>query len=334
MKIDSIPFDEAVAFTFDGVTYEKGTYATESFHQSFGGKFTDDGKADTAAFLTGMVEGMISKYIVSIKEAGSIGGFLKTMNIDIEKIISDFLSPYIGEGIKVGGYNIFSVDNLMWFIDDLLGQVYDLYIADEEKLYSLLSDIITEFTEIPVSEIPCTKYIETLGFGDKNKPGTLGDVVLTVLASWYSGNESTEDDPFINDALKNFEEGHLIETVFNKLVDLLLHTLIEDNILSKLEIRVDKLMNDSFIGKNMGKGVNYLLSYVLKGDFTYMNLVDTVFMLGVLPYDSIYDILDKELLTKYLTFSQFEGIGAFVKFIVNDFTNDINPGVKGDYGVT
>ena len=334
MKIDSIPFDEAVAFTFDGVTYEKGTYATESFHQSFGGKFTDDGKADTAAFLTGMVEGMISKYIVSIKEAGSIGGFLKTMNIDIEKIISDFLSPYIGEGIKVGGYNIFSVDNLMWFIDDLLGQVYDLYIADEEKLYSLLSDIITEFTEIPVSEIPCTKYIETLGFGDKNRPGTLGDVVLTVLASWYGGNESTEDDPFINDALKNFEEGHLIETVFNKLVDLLLHTLIEDNILSKLEIRVDKLMNDSFIGKNMGKGVNYLLSYVLKGDFTYMNLVDTVFMLGVLPYDSIYDVLDKELLSKYLTFRQFEGIGTFVKFIVNDFTNDINPGVKGDYGVT
>ena len=23
-----------------------------------------------------------------------------------------------------------------------------------------------------------------------------------------------------------------------------------------------------------------------------------------------------------------------MKFIVNDFTNDINPGVKGDYGVT
>lgn len=334
MKIDSIPFDEAVAFTFDGVTYEKGTYALESFHQSYGGKFTADGKADTAAFLTGMVKGMISKYIVSIKEAGSIGAFLKTMNIDLEKIIGDFLSPYIGDGIRVGGYNIFSVDNIMWFIDDLLGQVYDLYIEDEEKLYSLLGDIIKEVTEIQVSDVPCTKYIDKFGFGDKNRPGTLGDVVLTVLASWYGGNETTEDDPFINDALKNFEEGHLIETVFNKLVDLILHTLLEDNILSKLEIRVDRLMNDDCIGKNMGKGVNYLLKYVLKGDFTYMNLVNTVFMLGVLPYESLYDILDKELIQKYLTFSQFEGIGEFVRYIVNDFTNDSNPAVKGDYGVT
>lgn len=334
MKIDSIAFDDAVAFTFDGKTYEKGTYGTEIFHQSFGGKFTDDGKADAAAFLSGMVKGMISNYIVSIKEAGSIGEFLKTMNLDLEKILGDFLSPYIGEGIKLGGYNIFSVDNIMWFINDLLDQVYDLYIEDEEKLYSLLESIITDFTEIKVSDVPCTKHIEKFSFGDKNKPGTLGDVILTVLASWYSGNETIEDDKFIQDALKNFEEGHLIETVFNKLVDLLLHTLIEDSILSKLEIRIDKLMNDDCIGKNMGKGVNYLLSYVLKGDFTYMNLVNTVFMLGVLPYNSIYDILDKELLQKYLTFSQFEGIGAFVSYIVNDFTNDVNPMLKGDHGIT
>ncbi len=334
MDIDSVAFDDAVPFTFDGITYEKGTYGIESFHESFGGKFTADCKADTAAFLTGMVKGMISGYITSIKQAGSIGKFLKTMNLDLEKILGDFLSPYIGEGIKVGGYNIFSVNNIMWFINDLLDQVYDLYIEDEQKLYTLLEDIITEFTEIKVSDIPCTKYIDTFGFGDKNRPGTLADVILTVLASWYSGNETIDDDPFIQDALKNFEEGHLIETVFNKLVDLLLHTLIEDNILSKLEIRVDKLLNDDCIGKNMGKGVNYLLSYVLKGDFTYMNLVNTVFMLGVLPYESIYDVLDKELMQKYLTFSQFEGIGAFVKYIVNDFTNDVNPTLKGDYDVT
>ncbi len=334
MNFESIPFDDAVPYTFDGVTYEKGAYAYEVFQLSFGGKYTEDGKADATAFLVALVKSMISKYIVSIKEAGSIGEFLKTMNIDLEKIIGDFLSPYIGEGIKLGGYNIFSVDNIMWFINDLLDQVYDLYIEDEEKLYTLLSDIIGEFISIPVSELPCTKYIDTLGFGDKKKPGDLGDVILTVLASWYTGNETVEDDEFIKDVLKNFEEAHLIETVFNKLVDLILHTLLEDSILSKLEIRVDKLLNDDCIGKQMGKGVNYLLSYVLKGDFTYMNLVNTVFALGILPYKDIYDILDQELLQKYLTFSQFEGIGAFVAYVVNDFTNDVNPQLKGDYDVT
>ena len=334
MKIDSIPFDTEVAYTFDGVTYEKGTFAVESFHRSFGGKFTSDGKADATAFFTGMVNGMIAKYIVSIQEAGSISAFLKTMNLDLEEIIGGFLSPYIGDGIKLGGYNIFSVDNIMWFIDDLLDQIYDLYIADEEKLYTLLEDIISQVANIQVSDIPCTKYIDTLGFGDKNRPGNLGEMLLTVLAAWYTGNETIEDDPFMQDTLENFYEGHLVETLFNTLVDLILHTLIEDSILSKLEIRLDRLMNDDYIGKNMGKGINYLLNYVLKGDFTYMNLVNTVFMLGVLPYDSIYDILDKELMQKYLTFSQFEGIGATISYIAGDFTTDSNPMPQGDYGVT
>ena len=334
MKIDSIAFDEASAFTFDGVTYDKGTYGYEVFHLSYGGLYTEDGKADATAFLVAIVRNTISKYIVSIQEAGSIGEFLKTMNLDLGKIIGDFLSPYIGEGIKVGGYNIFSADNIMWFINDLLDQVYDLYIADEEKLYSLIESIISDVVSIKISDVPCTKYIEKFGFGDKNKPGDLGDLVLTVLASWYKGNETIEDDPFIQDAIKNFEEGHVVETIFNKLVDLILHTLLEDSILSKLEIRVDKLLNDDLIGKNMGKGVNYLLSYVLKGDFSYMNLVNTVFAMGVLPYKDLYDILDQELMQKYLTFSQFEGVGAFVKYVVNDFTNDVNPTLKGDYGVT
>ena len=334
IDIDSVAFDDSVAFTYNGKTYEKGTFYLEVFHSSYGGKYTEEGKADADEFLLAIVRNTISKYIVSIQEAGSIGEFLKTMNLDLEKIIGDFLSPYIGNGIKLGGYNIFSVDNIMWFINDLLDQVYDLYIKDESKLYSLLKYIIHEVTSITISDVPCTKYIEKYGFGDENRPGNISDLILTVLASWYAGNETIEDDPFMQDALKKFEEAYVIEELFNKIVDLLLHTLIEDNILSKLEIRVDKLLNDDFIGKNMGKGVNYLLSYVLKGDFTYMNLVNTVFMLGVLPYDSIYDILDKELLQKYLTFSQFEGVGAFVKYVANDFTNDINPKSKGDYGVT
>jgi 3',5'-cyclic AMP phosphodiesterase CpdA len=334
MSFESIELDDAVAFTYNGITYEKGTFDTAAFHQSFGGKYSDDGKADINAFALALVKSMISKYIVSIQEAGSIGEFLKTMNIDLEKIISDFLSPYIGDGIKVGSYNIFSTDNIMWFIDDLLGQIYDLYIADDEQLYSLLSSIINDITSFTVSDVPCTKYIEKYGFGDKNKPGTLGDLVLTLLASWYTGNETIADDLFLQDAIKNFNEAYIVEDLFNTIVDLLLHTLIEDSILAKLEIRVDKLLNDDFIGKKMGKGVNYLLSYVLKGDFTYMNLVDTVFAMGILPYKDIYDILDQELIQKYLTFSQFEGVGSFIAYLVNDFTNDVNPGPKGDYGVT
>ena len=331
---DSVAFDEAVAMKFNGITYEKGTYGLEVFHKSFGGQISENGKASPNDFFMALINSFIYKYIDGIKECGSIGEFLKTMNLDLEAILGNFLSPYIGDGIKLGGYNIFSVDNIMWFINDLLDQVYELYIKDEQKLYSLLEYVVNELSTITVSDVPCTKYIEEFGFGDKNRPGNLGDLVFTILASWYAGNETNEDDPFIQSAIKKLTEGKVIETLFNKIVDLLLHTLIEDSILSKLEIRLDKLFNDDFIGKRMGDGINYLLSHVLKGDFTYMNLVDTVFMLGVLPYKDLYDILDQELIQKYLTFSQFEGVGSFVAFIVNDFTNDVDPQLKGDSGVT
>ena len=334
MSFDSVAIDDSVAVTFNGITYEKGTYGTEVFHKAFGGQFSEDGKATANDFFIALVNSLISKYIVSIQECGSIGEFLKTMNIDLEAILDSFLSPYIGDGIKLGGYNIFSVDNIMWFINDLLDQIYELYIEDQEKLYTLLEYIINELTTFTVSDVPCTKYIEKYGFGDKNRPGNLGDLVLTVLATWYTGNETIEDDLFVQDAIKKFNEAYIVEDLFNLIVDLLLHTLIEDNILAKLEIRLDKFLNDDFIGNHMGDGVNYLLSYVLKGDFTYMNLINTIFAMGILPYSSLYDILDQEAIQKYLTFSQFEGIGSFIAYIVTDFTTDVNPTEKGDYDVT
>ena len=334
MDFDSVAFDDAVAFKYDGITYEKGTYGVKVFHKSFGGQISENGKASPNDFFMALVNSLIYKYIDSIKEAGSIGEFLKTMNIDLEAILDSFLSPYIGDGIKLGGYNIFSTDNIMWFINDLLDQIYELYIEDQEKLYTLLEYIINELTTFTVSDVPCTKYIEKYGFGDKNRPGNLGDLVFTILATWYTGNETIEDDLFVQDVIKKFNEAYIVEDLFNLIVDLLLHTLIEDNILAKLEIRLDKFLNDDFIGNHMGDGVNYLLSYVLKGDFTYMNLINTIFAMGILPYESLYDILDKEAIQKYLTFSQFEGIGSFVAYIVSDFTTDKNPIEKGDYGVT
>ena len=32
-----------------------------------------------------------------------------------------FLSPYIGDGVKVGGKTVLSADNIMWFLEDLAG---------------------------------------------------------------------------------------------------------------------------------------------------------------------------------------------------------------------
>ena len=332
--VDSVDFDAEKAFTFDGVTYGKGEFKYKAFSLCFGGATSEDGYADCGEFLTAIVETYLGGILEDIRETGSISEYLKTFNIDLRQILADFLEPYIGDGIGIEGYRIFSVDNLMWFIDDLLGQVYDLYVEDPDALMELLGELINKLVSYEVSSLPCTKFIDTFGFGDPEKAGTLGDAVLSTLVYWTGGNEDIADDEFMQDVINNFnKDGETFEGFFNLVVDVLLHDLIEDSLLAKLEIRIDKLLADDKISNRLGEGINFLLTYVLRGDFTYMNLVDTVFGLGILPYKDIYDVLDQLLMKKYLTDSQFESLGIFVAYVLTDFCTDVNPGFKGDYGV-
>lgn len=333
LKADTVDFDAEVPFVWDGKTYEKGTYKYSSFSEYTCGSESMGGELSGTGYVMRFIRGGLSDGILEdVRDKGSIEAYLKDLGIDIEKILFDFLSPYIGDGIKIGNIKVFGTDNLMWFINDLLDQVYELYVKDGSELIALCESIIDEFLSIEVSQYPCVNFMDTYGFGDAGKPGTLGDLLLSVVCYWYDGNEDISEDKFLNDAIRNFDSGNLANTVFNTLVDLILHTLIEDNILGKIEIRTYKLLSDKELMDKMGKGINYLIKTVLKNDATYMNLIDCIFSLGVLPYESIYDILDKELIQKYLTQSQLESVGIVIADILTDLTIDEDPVFMGDSG--
>lgn len=334
LEAASVDFDAVKKMTFDGVTYDNGTYKNKSFDLCFGGGLAEDGKADVAEFLLGIVKNYLGGYLKEITEAGGILPFLKTMNIDVEKILSDFLSPYIGSGVKFGSVNIISVDNLMWFLEDLCDQISEEYIENPDNLYALLEPILRKLADFEFASVPCTKFIDTLGFGSRDRNGTLGDAVLSAMYYWYNGNEDISDDEFLKAVIDNFDHGTLFHDMFYFLVDIALNDIVEQGLLAKLEIRVDKLLADTVIQNKMGEGINYLLNYVLRGDFTYLNLVKTVFMLGVLPYSSLYDVLDGLLMSKYLTESQLESIGIFAAYVLSDFATDENPKKYGDYDVS
>lgn len=334
MTTNAVDFDEVAQMEFDGIKYDNNTYKYKAFALCFGGGLNESGLPDATAFLMGVVKNYVGPILTQITEAGGIVEYLKTLNIDLEKILSDFLAPYIKDGIKIGSYKIFTVENLMWFIEDLCDQISQLYIDNPENFYDLVEGLVQKLMSIEVSQYPCTKFIDTLGFGDASRPGNLGEAVLATMAYWYQGNEDISDDQFLLDTIDKFENGNTLETVFNTLVKILLEDLVEDGILAKLEIRVDKIFSDRYVQKKFGEGLNYLLYYVLRGDFTYMNLVNIVFALEVLPYSSIYDVLDQLLIKKYLTDSQLESIGIFVAYILKDFATDENPIFKGDSAAT
>ncbi len=325
--------DYAHPVTVNGKTYEQ-PFSEASFAINFGGKYSDDGYADAKAFFMGIIKNYLLPYVNDINAAGGINEFLKTMDIDLEKILADLLSPYIGNGIKIGNTSILSVDNIMWFIEDLMGQVEDLYINNPDNLVLLLEYIVGKLINFEVSSVPCTKFIETYHFGDESRGGNLGEFILSAMVYWYTGNEDSSFDAFINDVLYQFENGNLAENLLNTLIDIILNDLLYDAILSKLDIRFYKLVDNKFIYSSLlGSSIDQFTKSVLNGDTSYLNLLNTVFAIGILPYDSIEGIIES-LMDEYITPSQLESIGHQFAYCIKDFVTDDNPVYKGDNNIT
>ncbi len=325
--------DIAGPVTVNGKTYSQ-PFRETSFAINFGGKFNESGYATTKDFLMGVVKTYLLPYITQMNEAGGINNFLINMGIDLEQIIGDFLKPYIGEGIKIGDVSILSVDNIMWFIEDLMQQVEALYINNPDELIALLDDIVTKLTEIQVSDVPCTKFIDTFHFGDASRGGNLGEFVLTAMMYWYTGNEDSSDDLFVQDVIKRFESGENVNILIDSLLDIILNDLAYDAILKKLYIRFDKMIDtDAQFAPLLADSIDNFINKILCGDTSYMGLVNTVFGLGVLPWDSVEGIID-ELMDEYITESQIESLGYTFSYCLHDFTSDSTPKPQGDDNVT
>ncbi len=327
--------DNTYPISANGVTYEKGTFRNEAFRLCYGGALTEDGAPNMAAFLTGMAMGYVNDFIPQIIEAGGIVEFLKTMNLDLRALLDGFLSPYIGEGIGIGGFSIFSVDNLMWFIEDLCAQIEEVYLNNPDELEALVFSIVNKLLSIEVSELPCDKFIDTYGFGSKTEPGTLDDAILSVMHYYSTGEETANENEFIVDVINNFENGDKAQLLFDTLLDIVLNDVVDKALLSRLEIRLDTLFDKSAnVGEMAGHKVQDALTFILRGDLSYMNLVNTIFELGVLPWTSIYDVLDKLLIQEYLTDSQIESIGHVIAYFLDDFANDSDEIGNPDTDVT
>lgn len=333
MEYSMFDVDYAHEVTVNGTTYEK-PFSTASFAINFGGRYSDDGYADMEAFFMGIIKNYLLPYIDEISEAGGINEFLKSMNLDLEALLDGFLSPYIGDGVSVLGVNIFSTDNLMWFIEDLFTQIEELYIDDSDKLLELIEGVVHEIVNLQVSDVPCTKFIDTYHFGDASKGGTLGDFVLSAMYYWYSGNEDCSDDKFVLDVIRNFESGENVNLLIDTLLDIILNDLVDEAILSKLHINIGALFGtENPISEHIGCNVNYFVNDFLDGDTSYMNLVNIIFSFGILPYDSINDIIDS-LMEEYITESQIESLGNTFSYCIQDFVTDSNPQKLGDNNVT
>lgn len=287
------------------------------------------GNGDVTTLAMNIIKYNLGSVFTGISEAGGILEYLALEGIDLEAILSDAFA-----GVSVGPIDIFTAENIMALADDLCDQLYDAYLTDVDVLYDLMERVITKVANIQMSEVPCTKFIDTLGFGDETRGGTLGDLALSFLAYMYGGNENLEDDKFMQDCFNNLENDTAVaENLFLSLLDIILNDLLLDELLANMELNVDEAFPIGKVGFLLGKIVDALLTVILGGDKSLTHIVEFVFNLGVLPWESL-DGLKDELLGEYLTVSQYEAIGIEIATVIRAFIDDKNPKPQGDKNVT
>ena len=91
------------------------------------------------------------------------------------------------------------------------------------KINDVIDIAVSAIFSIPISDLPCTKFLKTYGFGDPERSGTFEDFVNSTLVYIYGRDQghTPTGDAFYKDALKTLETGIVVDQIFDTLVRIL-----------------------------------------------------------------------------------------------------------------
>ena len=317
----STDVDNTLPISAFGTTYPQ-PFKQTAFALNFGG-------SDINQYALNMIKWQVEYNLKpQIEKCGSLYGFL-ALKLDLDSVLDKLLTSNEGLGAISG----ITKPALKKVIINVCSQLEKTYIDNPEHLYSVLDSAIRKVTSIEVSDYPCTNFLDTFGFGESTGKGTLADLVSSVLAYMYSGDEDTSDDRFFTDAMAKFERGKNADKIFDTLVDVLLHDVIEDELLKNIHIDVAGLLKNTD-----DQEAQDIVSQIITGildtaggvginlpEPSLMEIVNIFFGLGIVDYKSLDDVLN-HYLDEYMTDSQMETIAYEFYNFLSYFTQDTNPG--------
>ncbi len=346
-----VTFNQKECDEYAGVVTTKGDgvypapYRRTGFIKQFGGT------ADATNYIFGILKSTLDKYVDGFRKEGSIVKYLeKELNINIEELINGYLFG----GIYHNGSSILSGKNAMNFLNDLDRQLMEQYIYPKEQTYQLIKDTLRKLLDSEISEVPCTKFIDEYGFGDTEKGGTLGDAVLSVLATMYYGNEDISDDLFLQDIVEFSGKPEFLELLISLIKEHIVDGLLVDTILANIDFNINKLFVDetATIGEYVQMIYAIILSVLDSGIFNEMSadsfvnafvkilnnfsdvslkrLVEAVLGTGLIPYGSTIDELVDTLLDMFLPVGARETAVYQAKIVIGGMVQDDTK----DHGVT
>ena len=111
-------------------------------------------------------------------------------------------------------------------INALMGYL-DERLFNNPDTIALLSGVIDDVFALRVSKLPCTCFIDEIGFGDLKKAGTVEDAGNSIITYMFWHKHDPADDAFIQDVLRRIKNGDLIDQVLAFAVPKILDVLGE-----------------------------------------------------------------------------------------------------------
>lgn len=319
----------------------KGTYPapyrTTGFYKQFGAH------ADAADYIFDILKSTLDTYINGIRAEGSVVKYIeKELEIDIEKTINS----YIMGGFYLDGELILSADNLMGFLNDLDTQIMTKFIYQKADTYELIHNTLEKIVSIKVSDFPCTKYIDTYGFGDAEKGGTLGDAILSIIACMYLGNEDISDDAFLQDVIEFTGTTDFIDLLIATVKEYIINDLLVDNILNNIDLNFEtffkgeaktiaeyikifymallSVLDSGLLNPSSEKTFIESITSILE-DFENVSLkklISAVLGTGLIPYGNSIDELIDSLIEMFLPLSTKEAAVYQAKIVIGGMVTD------------
>ena len=175
-KIDSYRVDEVLPVSANGKDY-RDPYYPDNLELSFGYKG----------------QGLLGFVKANMRQA--LGGPLE-----------DLRAAGGLEAMVKGSVDLAPLNALMRYLDDQI-------INRPDKILGLLNDLIDDAFALPVSKLPCNRFLGELGFGHATNPGTVADVANSAIAYMFWKDRDPADDPFMQDVLRRLKNGELLDQI-------------------------------------------------------------------------------------------------------------------------
>lgn len=292
---------------------------------------------DLARYCADVVKNYLSSVLLpGIKTAGTLEGFISSYyGISLK----DKINELIGGGLNLFDLVIiFDASNIMNMLEDIFQQIQSTFLQDPDTLAEICYKRFSTIFNAQVSAVPCTAFIESYGFGDKTRGGTVGELLLSCIAYSKCGNENSAEDKFVSDVMNNLSSGELVPFVANLLGETLVRDLLFNDILSKTEMKPQYLIflddtEDTF-GYYLQLAFKAYLALHGEGS-SITGAVNSVLKDGFFKeYGYSVDEVIDYFVEYYYSGEDKVNVGTQLADILASYVTDDDPAICGDYGVT